>query len=79
MEKKIVLFIVIGSVLFFTSCTNTEKEEILEFENEIDIKEMARKAVDNLIDKIKGIKGRESVSIIEGHLVEKDSVKNLVL
>ena len=46
---------------------------------EVDIKEMARKAVDNLIDKIKGIKGRESVSIIEGHLVEKDSVKNLVL
>ena len=30
MEKKIVLFIVIGSVLFFTSCTNTEKEEIVQ-------------------------------------------------
>lgn len=46
---------------------------------EVDIKEMARKAVGNLIDKIKGIKGRETVTIIEGHLVEKDSVKNMVL
>lgn len=44
---------------------------------EVDIKEMARRAVNNLIKKIKGEKYREGIHIVEGHLVEKDSVKAL--
>lgn len=44
---------------------------------EVDVKEMSRKAVSTLIKKINGEKDRTSIFIIEGHLVEKDSVKTL--
>lgn len=44
---------------------------------EVDIKEMARRAVNNLIKKIKGEKYRNGIYIVEGHLVEKESVKNI--
>lgn len=44
---------------------------------EVDIKEMARRAVNNLIKKIKGEKYRTGIYIVEGHLVEKDSVKTV--
>jgi LacI family transcriptional regulator/LacI family purine nucleotide synthesis repressor len=44
---------------------------------EVDIKEMARRAVNNLLKKIKGEKYREGISIVEGHLVVKNSVKNI--
>lgn len=44
---------------------------------EVDIKEMARRAVNNLLKKIKGEKYRTGIYIVEGHLVEKDSVKSI--
>ena len=44
---------------------------------EVDIKEMARRAVNNLLKKIKGKKYRTGIYIVEGHLVEKDSVKSI--
>lgn len=41
---------------------------------EVDIKEMARKAIDIMISKITGALYRGGTNIIEGHLVEKSSV-----
>ncbi len=46
---------------------------------EVDIKEMARRAVNNLIKKMEGEKYRSGLCIVEGHLVEKESVKNLLI
>ncbi len=44
---------------------------------EVDTKEMARRAVNNLIKKMSGEKYKNAIIIVEGHLVEKDSVKKL--
>ena len=44
---------------------------------EVNIKEMAKKAVNTLIKKILGEPHTAGVSIVEGHLVEKDSVAQL--
>lgn len=41
---------------------------------EVDIKEMARKAVNNLIKKMNHESYKQGVSIVEGHMVIKDSV-----
>lgn len=41
---------------------------------EVDMKEMARKVVNNLIGKIEGTEYRSGIHIVEGHLVEKDTV-----
>lgn len=45
---------------------------------EVDIKEMARKAVYTIIKKLNGEKYRPGTSIIEGSLVIRDSVKTIV-
>lgn len=45
---------------------------------EVDMKEMARRAIRILIKKMSGDSYREGISIVEGHLVVKDSVKKLV-
>lgn len=44
---------------------------------EVDIKEMARRAVRTLIKKIAGENYRQGISIVEGHMVIKDSVKKI--
>lgn len=44
---------------------------------EVDIKEMARKAVHIIIKKLNGEKSRPDMSIVEGHLVIRDSVKRI--
>lgn len=44
---------------------------------EVDMKEMARRAVRNLIKKMGGDSYRQGISIVEGHMVVKDSVKPL--
>lgn len=42
---------------------------------EVDIQEMAQKATGNLIKKMKGEHYKQGISIVEGHMVIKDSVK----
>lgn len=42
---------------------------------EVDMKEMAKKAIQTLVQKISGEKYRRGICIVEGHLVIKDSVK----
>lgn len=44
---------------------------------EVDLKEMARRGVNILIKKMNGDPYHKGISIVEGHLVVKDSVKNL--
>ncbi len=44
---------------------------------EVDMKEMARRAVNKLIKKMKGESYRPGLCIVEGHLVEKDSVRSI--
>ena len=43
---------------------------------EVDMKEMARQTVHTLIRKMAGEPYRQGISIVEGHMVEKDSVKS---
>lgn len=45
---------------------------------EVDMKEMAHRAIRNLIKKISGETYRQGICIVEGHMVIKDSVKNLI-
>jgi len=45
---------------------------------EVDMKEMARRSVKMLIKKIRQENYRHGISIVEGHLVEKDSVKKIL-
>lgn len=44
---------------------------------EVDIKEMARKAVNHLLKKMAGENIRKGIRIVEGHLVEKQSVREI--
>lgn len=44
---------------------------------EVDIKEMARKTINNLLKKMSGEHYKQGISIVEGHMVIKDSVKKL--
>lgn len=44
---------------------------------EVDMKEMARCAIRNLIKKMNGENYRQGVSIVEGHMVIKDSVRKI--
>lgn len=44
---------------------------------EVDIKEMARRTLDNLLKKMSGEQYKRGVSIVEGHMVLKESVKRL--
>lgn len=44
---------------------------------EVDTKEMARRAVNNLIKKMSGEKYKSGIIIVEGKIVEKESVKKL--
>lgn len=44
---------------------------------EVDIKEMARRAVHNLIKKMEDVNYKPGVFIVEGHLVYKESVKKI--
>lgn len=44
---------------------------------EVDMKEMARCAINTLIKKINGESYRQGIHIVEGHMVIKDSVKNI--
>ena len=44
---------------------------------EVDMKEMARKALHILIKKMNGEHYRQGISIVEGHMVHKDSVRFL--
>ena len=44
---------------------------------EVDMKEMARRAIQNLTKKISGENYRQGICIAEGHLVIKDSVKKI--
>lgn len=44
---------------------------------EVDIKEMARKTINNLIKKMSGEYYKQGISIVEGHVVLKDSVKKI--
>lgn len=44
---------------------------------EVDMKEMARRAIRNLIKKMNGESYRQGVSIVEGHMVIKDSVRKI--
>lgn len=44
---------------------------------EVDMKEMAKRALDMIIKKISGQRYRGGICIVEGHLVEKDSVKKI--
>ena len=44
---------------------------------EVDMREMAKKALRNVIHKINGENYRKGVLIVEGHLVEKDSVQSI--
>jgi len=41
---------------------------------EVDMKEMARKSINNLLRKISGEYYKQGVTIVEGHIVLKDSV-----
>lgn len=41
---------------------------------EVDIKEMARKTINNLIKKMNHESYKQGISIVEGHMVIKDSV-----
>ena len=45
---------------------------------EVDIKEMIRKAINNLIKKMSGEHYKQGIRIVEGRMVIKDSVKKLV-
>lgn len=45
---------------------------------EVDVEEMARKAIHTLLKKIKGESYRQGICIVEGHMVIKDSVKKLI-
>lgn len=45
---------------------------------EVDVEEMARKAIHTLLKKIKGESYRPGICIVEGHMVIKDSVKKLI-
>ena len=42
---------------------------------EVDMREMARRVISNLIAKMSGESYRRGICIVEGHLVEKESVK----
>ena len=42
---------------------------------EVDIKEMARKTINNLLKKMSGEHYKQGVSIVEGHMVFKESVR----
>ncbi len=42
---------------------------------EVDMKEMARKSINNLVRKISGEYYKQGITIVEGHLVPKNSVK----
>lgn len=44
---------------------------------EVDVKEMARKTINNLIRKMSGEYYKQGISIVEGHMIFKDSVRNL--
>lgn len=44
---------------------------------EVDIKEMARKTINNLLKKMSGEYYKQGISIVEGHMVIKDSVRRL--
>lgn len=44
---------------------------------EVDIKEMARRALHILLKKMNGERYKQGIYIVEGHLVEKDSVKDI--
>ena len=44
---------------------------------EVDMKEMARKTIHILLKKMNGEHYKQGISIVEGHLVEKNSVKAL--
>lgn len=45
---------------------------------EVDVEEMASKAIYTLLKKIKGESYRQGICIVEGHMVIKDSVKKLI-
>lgn len=45
---------------------------------EVDVEEMASKAIQTLLKKIKGESYRQGICIVEGHMVIKDSVKKLI-
>lgn len=45
---------------------------------EVDVEEMARKAIHTLLKKITGESYRQGICIVEGHMVIKDSVKKLI-
>ena len=42
---------------------------------EVDMKEMARKSINNMIKKISGDYYKQGNTIVEGHIVIKDSVR----
>ena len=42
---------------------------------EVDMKEMARKSINNLLRKISGEYYKQGITIVEGHIVLKDSVR----
>lgn len=44
---------------------------------EVDIREMARKTINNLLKKMSGEYYKQGISIVEGHMVIKDSVRRL--
>ncbi len=44
---------------------------------EVDIKEMTKKTLDNLLKKMSGERYKHGISIIEGHMVIKESVKRI--
>lgn len=44
---------------------------------EVDIKEMARKAINKLIKKMSGEYYRQGLSVVEGHMILKDSVRRI--
>ena len=44
---------------------------------EVDIKEMARKTINNLLKKIVGEHYKKGITTVEGHMVIKTSVKKL--
>ena len=44
---------------------------------EVDIKEMARKTLNNLMKKMSGEYYKQGITIVEGHMVLKDSVKRI--
>ena len=44
---------------------------------EVDIKEMARKAINTLIKKMNGESYKQGITVVDGHMVVKNSVKRI--